>query len=267
MAACHNWDRLSSPNRSLQFAGFGAGVDRVAIKIDPDVPANVGAGDFTIDFWMKVAPNQTLVSCAHSGLNSFTPGRVLFDRDFTFNTNQGHGDFGIALFTEGIGFGSTDQGKGYLLCGKQPVADQNWHHIAVTRRRSDGKVQIFVDGALDQGANLSTGDFSYLDGQPTMDASQDPYLIIGAEKSPSDIPDHAFSGWLDEVRISSRFVADPFSPVRERMLADSSTLVLYHFDEASGTDVLDASDSGASPGVLRVGGDPAGPLHSDDTPF
>ena len=39
---------------SLRFYGHGVdGVDRVEIPIDPSVPVDVGATDFTIEWWMK----------------------------------------------------------------------------------------------------------------------------------------------------------------------------------------------------------------------
>ena len=46
---------------SLRFHGNGANdIDRVKIRIDgPEVPADVGATDFTIEWWMKATPGRT----------------------------------------------------------------------------------------------------------------------------------------------------------------------------------------------------------------
>src|SRR5829696_2806710 len=52
-------DGTPSVPGSLRFFGTGTGgIDRVEIAIDPQVPADVGAGDFTIDFWVR--PNRGL---------------------------------------------------------------------------------------------------------------------------------------------------------------------------------------------------------------
>jgi hypothetical protein len=48
---------------------------------------------------------------------------------------------------------------------------------------------------------------------------------------------------------------------------DGDTVALYHFDEASGTDIVDAISGNASPGVLVPAASGAASHRSTDVPF
>jgi hypothetical protein len=168
---------------------------------------------------------------------------------------------------------SSDDGD-FTICGNTDVLDGQWHHVAVQRRLVDGQMSIYVDGKEDATGNGPGGDVSYPDdgvpgnfcNGPCVDS--DPFLVIGAEKhdAGSDYP--SYSGWLDELRLSTvlRYTEDfrrpmlPFEP-------DAETAALYHFDEISGDTIVDSSDvdssevtGGPSHGLRSFGGDPAGPL-------
>jgi len=59
---------------SLRFMGNGLdapGLDRVEIQIDLHVPADVDAGSFTVEWWMKALPgaNTTSGTCTPGGYN------------------------------------------------------------------------------------------------------------------------------------------------------------------------------------------------------
>ncbi|MDW8069805.1 MAG: hypothetical protein RML46_12965, partial [Anaerolineae bacterium] len=93
----------------------------------------------------------------------------------------------------------------------------------------------------------------------------EPYLVIGAEKhdyDPATYP--SFSGWIDEVRLSSivRYTGN-FTPPDAPFAPDAHTVGLYSFDEGSGTTVLDRSGApgGPSHGERRVGGPNNGPAY------
>ena len=60
-----------------------------------------------------------------------------------------------------------------------------------------------------------------------------------------------------------------FTPPSQPFAPDAQTAALYHFDEGSGTQILDSSGAvgGPSHGELRYGGNPAGPVWTTDTPF
>ncbi len=138
--------------------------------------------------------------------------------------------------------------------------------MAIQRRRADGNLWIFVDGRLEAEDLGPGGDVSYPDdGQPGdfcdgPCVNSDPFLVIGAEKHDAGPEYPSFSGWIDEVRLStvlrynSNFIrpAAPFQP-------DADTAALWHFDEGAGEMVNDAAPGGLSPGLLRVGGPHQGP--------
>lgn len=261
-----------SQERSLRF--FGTGLDdkdRVKIAIDaPHRPVDVG-DDLTIEFWMKanLADNGGTVDCSStSGGDRWITGNTIFDRDI-FGAGD-FGDYGISLSQGRIVFG-VEAGTGSItLCGTTNAANGVWRHIAVTRQRSTGQMQIFVDGVRQAIGNGGTGDVSYRDGRVTSYPNSDPFLVIGAEKHDAGSAYPSYSGFIDEVRVSRivRYTANfmrpgsPFNP-------DSNTVGLYHLNEGTGTLIGDSSfvPGGPSNGVRNVGGPNSGPAWSTDTPF
>ncbi len=255
---------------SLRFYGNGGDdIDRVKILVEGRT-INIG-GDFTLEWWMKATREENPSPACLSGAGDlWIYGNTLFDRD-VFGDGD-YGDYGISLAGGRIAFGVNRGGNGFTLCGTQDVADGQWHHIAVTRRADNGRMQIFVDGQLDAEDWGPAGDIRYRDGRPSS-YPNDPYLVIGAEKHDIDRNIYpSYSGWVDEVRLSQivRY-AGPFPPPTMPFTPDADTLALYHFDEGpegpcTGT-VVDAT--GANPGACRYGsaGRTAGPVYSTDTPF
>ena len=256
---------------ALRFFGTGSGdVDRVKIRVDdpgndlPGSPADVGATDFTIEWWMRadaVENPAPAVECGPGNVN-WIYGNIVFDRD-RYNQDR---KFGISLAGGRLVFGVSGDGTGdATLCNRRNLADGEWHHVAVQRRRSDGRMWIFVDGLLESETDGPDGDISYPDGGQPLDfcggpcVNSDPFLVIGAEKHDAGPAYPSFSGWIDEVRLSTalRYSGDfarpgaPFEP-------DADTAALYHFDEGSGG-VASDSASGASPGEVKIGGPQQGP--------
>ena len=261
-------------NYALRFYGNGVNdIDRVKIQIDdpanssPGPPADIGAEDFTLEFWLKGTLAENTAAAVTCGFNiNWIYGNIVVDRD-RFNQDR---KFGLSLAAGQMVFGVSGHGTGdFTICGSSNVLDDQWHHIAVQRRRSDGWMWLFVDGVLEAEADGPDGDVSYPDdgvpgnycGGPC--TNSDPYLVIAAEKHDAGSAYPSFSGWLDEMRLSNvlRYSGDfvrpsaPFSP-------DANTVALYHFDEGSGDLIGDSSGAvgGPSDGVRHFGGSPAGPV-------
>jgi hypothetical protein len=238
---------------ALRFFGTGQG-DMDRVKIELNGPANIGRTDFTLEFWLKANPGEnasTTANCAAP--DGWITGNIVVDRDVWGGGD--YGDFGLSLANGRVVFGVARGESGATVCGQREVTDGQWHHIAVTREASSGRIRLFVDGRLDGEALGPAGDVSYRLGRATNYAN-DPFLVLGAEKhdyDPATYP--SFRGWLDEVRLSTviRYTAD-FERPSMPFAADADTAALWHFDEGAGEVVGDSAPGGASPGQLKVGG-------------
>jgi hypothetical protein len=223
---------------SLRFHGHSVdapGVDQVKIALDPPVPADVG-GDFTLEFWLRVLPAENGNSRCAGGGGDWIYHNILFDRD-VFGAGEA-GDYGISQADGRIVFGVSVGSAGQSIGGTTVVRDAEWHHVAAVRRASDGWMAVFVDGAMD------------------------------AEGFGAAFP--SFSGWIDEVRISSVVRYDrPFPRPVSPFEPDRDTAALYHFDEGVGDVVSEVSGAigGPSGGTRHVGGTPAGPEWLTETPL
>lgn len=253
-------------NYSLRFFGFGQNdADRVKIKLDaPARPVDVG-GAFTLEFWMKTAPGDNASGACSEGGDSWINGNIIFDRDIYGPGDAG--DYGIALYGGRIAFGTAVGNDGQTICAGSGLADITWHHIAATRSIT-GLMSVFIDGALARRAQGPAGDLSYRDGRNSAYPNSDPYLVIGAEKHDAGAAYPSFSGWLDEVRISTvvRYTAT-FTPA-VRLATDAQTVALFHFDEGAGATAADSSGAAGGPsnGVIQRGGPQNGPVWSNDVP-
>jgi hypothetical protein len=262
---------------SLRFYGFGAGdVDRLKIRLEDlslGPPIDVGAQDFTLEWWMKVMPGENTTAAADCGSGSaWRTGNILLDRD---RGGQDR-DYGVSLAGGRLVFGVAGNGTGELsLCGSRAVDDGAWHHIAVQRRSSDGWLWLFVDGQVDRQADGPDGDISYPNGSTLLEVCDGPcindvFLVVGAEKHGANSDLQSFRGWVDELRVSkvTRYAAS-FTPPTQSFLTDASTVALFHFDDAPGTAAYDTSGApgGPSNGTLKIGGSPAGPAWSIEVPF
>jgi len=232
---------------ALRFHGNGVGdIDRVKIPIDPARPADIGAADFTLEFWVKANLGENTAGACTPGGDNWIFGNILIDRD-VFGAGD-WGDYGVSLGAGRIAFGVGTGSSGTTICGGTLVANGAWHHVAATRRRSDGLLRVFVDGVLDAEADGPDGDVSYRDGRPTAYPNSDPYLVIGAEKHDASPAYPSYSGWIDEVRLSNtlRYTSN-FTRPSQPFTADSSTVALYHLDEGSGNLVNDTSGAAGGP--------------------
>jgi hypothetical protein len=263
---------------SLRFGGTGVGdIDRVKIRIDdpatalPGPPADLGATDFTIECWLRALPGANAAPTVTCGANvDWILGNIVVDRD-RYNQDR---KFGISLAGGRVVFGVSGDGTGdWTVCGTRVVDDGAWHHLAVDRRRADGRMRLWVDGVLEASADGPDGDISYPDdavpgpycGGPCL--GSDPFLVLGAEKHDAGPAYPSFTGWLDELRLSATLRYDaPFTPPAAPFVADAATLALYPFDEGVGDTLHDVAGApgGPSHGLLRIGGTPSGPAWDTD---
>ena len=132
---------------SLRFYGNQANdIDRVKILIadtdtsaataPPGPPLDVGNEDFTIEFWMRTTDGGPGITCSSDNSNF---AAVILDRD-RFSQPRSY----IVSLTEGaIAFGvNSASGGSHTICSSTDLADDEWHHVAVQRRRSDGRMDI-----------------------------------------------------------------------------------------------------------------------------
>jgi hypothetical protein len=263
---------------SLRFFGNGVNdIDRVKIRIDnpgdnnPGPPADIGSTDFTIEFWLRSLPSDNPAPQVSCGTNiNWINGNIVFDRD-RYNQTRA---FGISLGGGRVVFG-TRTTSDRTICGTTDLRNGLWHHVAVQRQRSNGALTLYVDGVLDaSGDTPDNEDISYPDngvpgnfcGGPC--TNSDPFIVLGAEKHDAGPQYPSFSGWVDELRLSTVLrYAGNFTPPQIAFTADANTAALYHFDEGNGTGLQDFANGSASPGVLNVGGTPSGPQWSTETPF
>jgi Concanavalin A-like lectin/glucanases superfamily len=264
---------VNGPGYALRFFGNGSNdIDRVKIQVDdpftaaPGPPADIGATDFTLEFWLRGTLAENAAPAVQCGANNdWINGNIVVDRD-RFNQDR---NYGISIGAGRVAFGVRGDGAAVrTICASTDVLDMQWHHIAVQRRRSDGWMWLYVDGRLESQADGPDGDISYPDdrvpgnfcGGPC--TNSDPYLVIGAEKHDAGAQFPSFSGWIDEVRLSNILrYPDDFQRPTAPFVTDRSTVALYHFDEGIGDVVTDTSGytGGPSNGVRRFGGSPAGP--------
>src|SRR5688572_13068483 len=265
----------SASANSLRFFGNGVNdIDRAKILVDevsnsnPGPPADIGATNFTIEFWIKgtLTDNRGTVRCGAT--YGWIDGNTVFDRD-RYNQTRA---FGLSLGNGRVAFGVNISNNVQTLCGSRNVLDGAWHHVAVTRDSTSGQLRLFVDGVADGTATGPAGDLSYPDnGQPGNYCGgscsfSDPYIVLAAEKHDAGSSYPSFRGFLDELRLSTTLrYSGAFTRPTQPFAIDGSTAALYHFDASSGTVVTDAR--GLSHGFLKVGGSPQGPLWSTDTPF
>ncbi|MCX8020650.1 MAG: LamG domain-containing protein [Chitinophagaceae bacterium] len=266
-------------SQSIRFYGNGVNApdqDRIKIPLTATSPVNV-SGNFTIEFWIKcqASNNNGTVSAASNG-DGWITGNIIFDRDIYGNGD--YGDFGLAIGSGSglpssyrvVAFGIDRSGNGITIRGNTHVADNQWHHIAITRNTSTGQIRLYVDGNQDASGTGPTGNVNYRIGRSTSYPNSDPFIVLGAEKHDAGAAYPSYNGLMDELRISNviRYTSN-FTPPTAPFTTDANTMGLYHFNENSGTTANDVSGASGGPshGTLNVGGTPAGPVWSTDSPF
>jgi hypothetical protein len=118
------------------------------------------------------------------------------------------------------------------------VATGQWMHIAATRSKSTGLVQVFVNGFAEASAK---GNTNSLNGVATMQFGGNPLV-------------HFFTGQMDEVRVwnLARSAAEIASTMHHTLTGSEPGLILYwRFEEGSGR-VLRDSSTAHNDGALNL---------------
>lgn len=251
------------------FATTDTGRDRIKIPVDPHSAADVGAGSFTIELWLKgdrAAQPATQADFRPVGsevsYSDWINGNIFLDRDINGTPPPGSGDFGASIHradsTSGPGvirFGAENgSGESLSLQGSRDVLDGVWHHVALVRDATAARLRIYVDGVLDaeSSASAPSGDLSYPDGL-LGDSSENPFLVLAAEKH--GFPGFSgFAGHLDEIRVWTvpRSETEIAASRATTVPATTPGLVLYlRLEEGRGTALVDAT--GLNTAVLFSG--------------
>lgn len=129
------------------------------------------------------------------------------------------GLYGLSIDTDGY-LSFTLGGTGQVMSGA-PVTDGQLHHVAGVF--SGEKAYMYVDG---QKAGFDDA---------SLDNQAGTVLRLGCDGEDS------LSGMLEEVRLSTvaRY-EDDFEPVVGNFESDADTWALFHFDEGSGTETVEA---------------------------
>ncbi len=260
---------------ALRFYGTGVGPpgqqDRVRIPIDdngggPDASSacDVGAGSFTIDFWLRgtLAANGSANGGGDRETFDFNwiLGNVIVDRDIFGGSDR---DWGISIaggFVRfGVGDGDAAGASENTIEGNVNVLDNTWHHVACVRDFGAGRLLIYVDGQLDIGGstNVNRADLSYPNaGVPGQATPWGPFIVLAAEKHDAGAEYPSFNGYMDELRVWN--VALTGSEIFERrgrvIAADTAGLVGYfRFEAGSGTVIVDSSAVNSPAGLLIAG--------------
>jgi glucose/arabinose dehydrogenase/PKD repeat protein len=243
-----------------------SGQDRVLIPIDDDAPgadastpADVGAADFTLEFWIR----GTLAANATAGgggdreyfVQNWKDGNVVFDRE----VGGVHGaEFGIAVAGGNVRFGT---GRGaaapfdpeHTLEGSENVLNGAWRHVACVRDAASGVKRIFVDGMLDfESAAVSFADLSYPN-DGGLQGGGAVHLVLGAAAS-GGAPE--FAGELDEVRIwSAALTPSQILSRYDRVLPGipAALSAWFRFEEGAGTIAADTGPSPMPPATVVAG--------------
>ena len=266
-------DVMASENpfgKSIRFHGTGTGYnDRVEIPVEGN-KLNIGATDFTIEFWMQVPAGVT--NTPVGGGSGWIWGNIILDRDIYGSTPD---DFGLSLFNGNLRFGTgPNPDTNTIQTTGVNVADGQWHHVAIVRVASSGQVRIYVDGTQRASGNLQAGDISYkgpynggyINGP--CNQNKDPYLVLGAEKhdyfwcaenNATKAKNNAYNGLLDDLRISNiaRYNSNFTRPNSPHPI-DINTVAMYRFDDDTAND----SASGPVNGVVK-----SGVSFDNDSPF
>ncbi len=286
LVGCLSWLSIFGQGSQFALRFYGTGVgppgqqDRALFPVDDNqpgpmgnTPIDIGAGDFTIELWLRglLADNDT----PHNGGGvetfdfNWIYGNILLDRDIWCGSER---KYGISLAGGLVRFGTAGGDlppidSSHTMEGNAQVLNGQWHHIALVRDASSGTKYIYVDGALDFASSpgVSTTDLSYPDeGVPVTPGQCSPgqltpygwYLVLAAEKHDAGPEFPSFNGYVDELRIWS--IARSASEIAESffLIVPPDTpglLASYRFEEGMGAILSDSGQQNSPNGDLIAG--------------
>ncbi|MFC4232298.1 LamG-like jellyroll fold domain-containing protein, partial [Parasediminibacterium paludis] len=129
--------------------------------------------DFTIEFWMKTTQIGNNSSMWYGGMG-------IVDAEYPGVTN----DFGVSLVGNKIAFGVGN--PDYTIFSTSAVNTGNWVHVAATRNKSTGLMQLYINGVLESSYTQSNHN----------SLNVPSYIYLGRDNNGT-----YFNGTLDEVRL------------------------------------------------------------------
>jgi hypothetical protein len=208
------------------------------VFIDPDAPPCAGTAlnlnggaqsaalnrpiqdDFTIEAWIKTTSSIT-GTFTWEGL-----GLVFAD------VGGGNNDFAVSILNDKVAFGvgnpPTDD---LMITSTSVVTTGQWVHVAATRTRATGALQVLVNGVLEQELGSSP---------QVASLTASALLTIGRNTSSGA----GFVGLIDEVRLWNvvRTAAEIASTMHQSLLGSETGLVSYwKFDDVGGATARDSS--------------------------
>jgi len=152
--------------------------------------ANVATADFTISFWMRSTQSFQVTNAPPSGraiVSADSPGAA---NDFMIAGTQAGGVNRISFQTGRAAGGGISNS---IIHGTSAVNGGQWIHVALTRVRSSGQMEIYINGVLEASG---TGGTDLLGSNPVLSLGGNP---TGAANS--------FQGDIDQFRIHGRALA------------------------------------------------------------
>lgn len=197
---------LPGPPEVPACVGHALNLDGASYAVVPRVVDN----DFTLEAWIKTS--QSL-----PGPSAFN-GRAIFDADVIGGGAQD--DFAVTVLEQQVAFAVG--GPDTTVRGLTVVTNDEWVHLAVTRRAATGQLQVFVNGVLE--GVVTAANQNPLTGRPEL-------AFGGFAVS------RKFIGSLDELRIWNvvRSGAQISANLRERLNGSEAGLVGYYTFEDQGT--------------------------------
>jgi hypothetical protein len=179
--------------------------------------------DMTVEAWVKLDGSAT-TGPGYAILSSVAASSAsTVDLAFNLQCTGSSTSSASLVFSSGPSVSA-----GLAASSAEPCMNGAWHHTAATRTISGSNIhyQLFFDGAPVQSADGTTG---YI-------GTYGPLMVGDSQLG--------LGGSIAELRLSNKArYAASFVPAK-RFTPDADTILLAHFDEASGGAVHDASGHG-----------------------
>jgi hypothetical protein len=224
----------NSTNCSVNFGGTNA-------YVTFGNPAPLGLAQFTAEAWIYKTGNGATVSTGAGGITAqpiITKGRdesEANNRDLNYFLGINSSGKLVADFEEGSG--SASPGTNHPITGTTTIANNSWHHVAVTYNASI--LRIYLDGNIEGSLTINRG---------AQSASIQP-VAIGTALNSTNVPSGYFQGRIDEARIwnVARTQAALQATINTQLNVPQTGMVArWGLNEACGTAVHDSSVSVAN---------------------
>lgn len=225
---------LVTSNCSINFGGTNS-------YVSFGNPSALGLAQFTLEAWIYKTGNGATVSTGAGGVTAqpiITKGRDESEgntRDLNYFLGINSSGKLVADFEEGSG--SASPGTNHPITGTTTIANNAWHHVAVSYNASIFK--LYLDGSVETTLTINRG---------AQSASIQP-ASIGSALNSTSVASGFFQGRIDEARIwnVARTQAAIQATINTQLSTPQSGMVArWGLNEACGTSVKDSSASVAN---------------------